>query len=96
VTVGRYFTVESAAERYQPVLTARKLRRYILKREIEFTKLGNRVYLAESVLDALVERGRVPAMEPHPFLRGAAPAKARAVASDVITRGRVKSRRREG
>jgi hypothetical protein len=77
VSIERHYTATEAEEKYGPVLTARKLRRYWSERRIQVVKLGNRVYYAESVLDELVRRSCVPAVPEHPLLRGIASTKSR-------------------
>jgi excisionase family DNA binding protein len=55
---GRYLTIVEAAESY-PVFTPRLLRRLVQERRIPFSRVGRSVVLAESDIDAYLERNRV-------------------------------------
>ena len=55
---GRYFTIVEASEAY-PVFTPRLLRRLVQERRIAFSRAGRSIVLAESDIEAYLERNRV-------------------------------------
>jgi excisionase family DNA binding protein len=57
---GRYFTLEQVAQEY-PVFTMRLLRRLIQQRRIPFSRVGRRIVIAESDIEAHIEGNRVEA-----------------------------------
>jgi excisionase family DNA binding protein len=56
---GPMVTVEEAAQ--QLSLSSATLRAWILRRKIEYVRLGRAVRIPQIVIDRLLERGRVPA-----------------------------------
>ena len=55
---GRYFTLQQAADEY-PAFTHRLLRRLVQERRIPFSRVGRCIVLAESDIEAYLERNRV-------------------------------------
>lgn len=55
----RLLTVPDVAERLNT--SERYVRRLIEERRIEFIRIGRKIRIAGTVVDAMIERGRVPA-----------------------------------
>jgi excisionase family DNA binding protein len=55
------FRIPEAVGYLDGVVTVKTIRGWILRRQIDFVKLGGRVCIARDILDQLIERGRVPA-----------------------------------
>lgn len=61
IPLDSLLTVPQAAERLQ--VSVRTIRAWIFTRRIEYVKLGSAVRIRESVLQEMLERGRMPAIE---------------------------------
>ena len=57
---NRMLKIEEAAQRMG--LSPATMRAWVWRRKIEYTRLGRAVRISESVVDALLERGTVPAI----------------------------------
>jgi excisionase family DNA binding protein len=57
----KMLTVDQAADRLG--LSPATIRAWVWRRKIEHTRLGRAVRISEAVIDRMVERGTVPAIE---------------------------------
>jgi hypothetical protein len=58
----RLFRIPEAVGYLDNVVTAKTLRGWVLRKQIDIVKIGGRVTIPRSALDMLIERGHVPAV----------------------------------
>jgi hypothetical protein len=61
MTGSDYLTLAQAGEEY-PAVGSRLLRRWVQRREVAFTRVGNRIVLRRDDIERKINEGRV---EPH-------------------------------